>query len=55
MGIQVIGTRGILLKAKQQGLIAKVKPLLLDLKSVGFHVSTSLYAQALQLAEEAED
>ena len=55
MGIQVIGTLGILLKAKQQGLISRVKPLLLDLKSVGFHISSSLYAQALELAEESEE
>ena len=48
-------TLGILLKAKQQGLISRVKPLLLDLKSVGFHISSSLYAQALELAEESEE
>ena len=51
----MIGTLGILLKAKQQGSISRVKPLLLDLKSVGFHISSSLYDQALELAEESEE
>lgn len=51
----MIGKPGILLKAKQQGSISRVKPLLLDLKSVGFHILSSLYAQTLELAEESED
>ncbi|MDR2897607.1 MAG: DUF3368 domain-containing protein [Spirochaetaceae bacterium] len=51
-GIQTIGTVGVLLFAKQQGLIPSVKPLLQTLTHNGFRISDVLYQQILKRAEE---
>ncbi len=52
MGLQVIGTIGLLLNAKKRSLVGAVKPILEDLNGVGFHISQPLYRTALQLAKE---
>jgi len=52
LGIRVIGTIGVLLKAKRAGLIDSVKPLLERLKSAGFYLTQELEQEALRLAEE---
>jgi len=52
LGVPVIGTVGITLVAKQRGFISQVRPLLENLQAAGFHISDSLYLQALQLASE---
>ena len=52
LGINVIGTIAIVLKAKQNDIIPAVKPILDDLNSVGFHLSKNLYNKALALAGE---
>jgi predicted nucleic acid-binding protein len=52
-GLQVVGTLGILLRAKQQGHIARVRPLLDLLQANHFHASPSLLELTLRLAGEA--
>jgi len=50
--LPVVGTTGVLLLAKQQGLVSHVKPLLLDLRQNGYFLSQRLIDSALQLAGE---
>lgn len=50
--LPIIGTVGILLIAKQQGLIPKVKPILDDLIRAGKRIQPSLYQDVLKIAEE---
>ena len=50
--IPVIGTIGVLLQAKQQGLIAEVKKPLLALQAAKYRVSNALYTEALKLSQE---
>lgn len=52
LGLQVTGLLGILLAAKQRGIVPRVKPLLDDLISQGFWVREQLYAEVLQFAGE---
>lgn len=52
LGLKVTGILGILLAAKQQGLITQVKPLLDDLMAQGFWMRQELYAEVLQLSGE---
>lgn len=52
-GLKIRGIVGLLIRAKQQGLIPEVKPVLDRLRSqAGFRVSPALYATALQEAGE---
>ncbi|MEB3148891.1 MAG: DUF3368 domain-containing protein [Sphaerospermopsis sp.] len=48
----MIGTIGILLVAKQQGLILAIKDILDDLIREGKHISSRLYQEALLAAKE---
>ena len=54
IGLTVKGTVGILLEAKQEGLIDVIKPLLIQLRDNGMHLSESLINNALQEADEAD-
>ena len=49
---RVIGNAGILLRAKNQGIIRKIKPILDALNEVDFRIGNSLYKHALELAQE---
>jgi len=51
-GIKVIGTIGVLVRAKKAGLIAELKPVLAALRAAGLHMSSTLEAEALKLAAE---
>lgn len=52
-GLRIIGVFGVLLSAKQQGLITGVKPIMDDLISqANFRVSSKLYADVLIAANE---
>ena len=51
-GLRVTGTIGILVKAKKQGLISELKPLILELKDKGVWLSESLIERILELANE---
>lgn len=52
LGLVVVGIVGILLRAKQAGLVSAVSPLLESLHQEGFHLHANLYAEALRLAKE---
>lgn len=53
LGLRVIGTVGILIRAKRQGLIQSIKPIIESLESTGFHISGSLIEEALLIAGES--
>lgn len=52
MGLKLIGTVGILLRAKRAGLLAEVRPVLQMLSKSGFYLSEPLKAEVLRLASE---
>ena len=52
IGLKVIGTLGILLRAKQAGLISTLQPLIDDITAQGFHLSPGLHRDALGFAGE---
>ncbi len=52
-GFRITGTAGILLKAKQHGHIKAVKPLIKQLRDLGFRLSNRLENDILRLAKEA--
>ncbi|MEH1871634.1 DUF3368 domain-containing protein [Nostoc sp.] len=47
-----MGTVGMLLRAKQKGVIVEIKPLLTALEQADFRISESLVQNALLLAGE---
>jgi predicted nucleic acid-binding protein len=53
VGLTVVGTLGILLHAKQAGLISTVQPLVEDIIAQGFRLSPELHRDVLGLAGEA--
>jgi len=53
IGLHVIGTPGVLLRAKRAGVIPAVRSELDALVIHGFRLSTDLYMEILALAEEA--
>jgi len=53
LGLPVIGTLGVLLKAKDAGHLSAIKPLLDQLRQSAFYISDPLYRQVLQSAGEA--
>ena len=50
--IPIIGTIGVLLLAKQAGILASVGSILIELESASFYVSDALKREALRLAGE---
>ena len=52
MGLQKIGTVGILLKAKQVGLLTVIRPELEQLHQLGFSISQAVINAALRQADE---
>ena len=53
-GLTVIGTIGVLLDAKERGLVYYVKPLLDELIRKKIRISRELYNHALELAHESQ-
>ncbi len=53
IGLRVIGTVGMLLRAKRLGVIASVLPLLQALDEADFRIADALRQNALRLAGEA--
>jgi predicted nucleic acid-binding protein len=51
-GIRVIGSLGLLARAKRGGLIQQVQPLMDEMIAHGLYASTYLYLQILTLADE---
>jgi predicted nucleic acid-binding protein len=54
LNITVVGTLGILLRAKQKGLISTVRPLMDAVIAQGFLLDLNLYQDVLRLANEHE-
>ncbi len=52
IGLNVTGTIGILLKAKENGIIDKIKPILNELSQKGIWLSETLIKQTLTKASE---
>lgn len=52
VGLRVVGTIGVLLRAKQAGLISTMQPLLDEVQRQGFHLHPDVYHEALELARE---
>ena len=52
LDITAIGTLGVLIKAKQLGIIGEIKPLLDRLQKKGFYISEKLYKDILFIAGE---
>lgn len=53
LGLAATGTLGVLVKAKQQGLIDPLKPRLERLEKLGFRLSTETRGEILRIAGEA--
>ena len=51
-GLRVVGILGVLVEAKNRGLVEEVKPLIDALMMVGFRIGRDLYARVLQAAGE---
>jgi uncharacterized protein len=51
-GIKLIGTLGLFVMAKKNGLITTIRPLLDQLMNVGFYMSSDLYQAMLEQAGE---
>lgn len=51
-GIEVVGSLGILLRAKESDLISEIRPLLVTIQEAGIHYSEQLLTEALGLAGE---
>ncbi|HEX2224340.1 MAG TPA: DUF3368 domain-containing protein [Thermoanaerobaculia bacterium] len=47
LGLPVIGTLGVVLRAKRQGVIEKARPVIEELRGVGLYVSDPLIEQTL--------
>lgn len=54
LGVPMIGTLGLLLRAQQRGLVPQVKPLLEALRQHGFHISARMFEGILLAATELE-
>lgn len=52
LGLQIIGTLGIVLRAKEKGIIEVVKPLLEELEEVGFRIGRDLKDKILKKVKE---
>ena len=53
LGLRVVGTPGIVLRAKQAGILSTVRPLIDALAVQGFRLGGDLYQAILDLAGEA--
>jgi uncharacterized protein len=51
-GMAVIGSLGMLIRAKEAGLIAEIRPLVALIQAAGVHYSDQLVAKTLRLAGE---
>ena len=52
LGLSYTGTVGVIIKAKLQGAIPSIRPLLEKIKQTNFHLSVELEQQALSLSGE---
>ncbi len=52
LGIVFTGTIGVIVKAKQKGIISAIKPILQKIKDTNFRLSVDVELQALKEAKE---
>lgn len=52
MGLQTIGLLGVIVKAKEENYISKVKPILIELRAAGFWISDKLVGIILKRVRE---
>lgn len=52
LNIAFTGTLGVIISAKQKGIIATIKPLLEKMKQTNFRISEALEREAIKLANE---
>lgn len=52
--LKVIGTVGLLLRAKKKSIVTEIKPILDALHDVDFRIGETLYQEALRLAKETK-
>ncbi|MGI8542269.1 MAG: DUF3368 domain-containing protein [Aridibacter sp.] len=52
LGVSVIGTIGVLVRAKNSGIVSAIKPILDDLELNSFFISQALREEALKLVGE---
>jgi len=52
LGLRLTGTLGVLLKAKERGIVSSVAPLIDQLRQGGIRLSNGLVAEVLRLADE---
>jgi len=52
LGLSVTGTAGVLVLAKQEGLVREFKPLLRELRAAGLYLSDAAADRFLDLADE---
>jgi predicted nucleic acid-binding protein len=52
LGLTFTGTIGVIVKAKHQGIIPSIKPILENMKKTGFRISVEIEIQALKQANE---
>ena len=55
LGVAIIGTVGVLVRAKRSGLIPSLKTLIHELEACEFYISEALKAEALRLVNEVDD
>jgi predicted nucleic acid-binding protein len=53
--LSVLGTGGLLLRAKKRGLITEIKPLLVGLRDEGYYLGDELVQGLLHAAAEADE
>jgi predicted nucleic acid-binding protein len=52
LGVSVIGTIGVIVRAKREGYLESVRAVLEELQAVGFYLTLRLMNEALRLARE---
>lgn len=54
LGLDLTGTVGVILKAKNDGIISEIRPFILSIRKTNFRLSKQLEQEALKLAGEVE-
>lgn len=55
LGVSLIGTVGVLVRAKRSGVIPSLKAILQELEAHKFYIGATLKAEALRLVNESDD
>ena len=50
--LQLTGTLGVIIKAKQMGIIDVIKPILIKMQASHFHISDELIEEVLRISQE---